>query len=146
MNPIVTLQSGVPFTPADPRDLALSGVSNGVRLLSNGDITLSTSRPRGEQIARYFNTTAFQLPPAGSYGATGRNIIRGPGDANVDFSVFKSFAIREGIRLQFRSEFFNLFNRPALGAPVAAFNSPNFGQITTAGAGPVIQFGLRLTY
>jgi hypothetical protein len=146
LNPIVTLQSGVPFTPSDSRDLALSGVGNGIRLLANGDITLSTSRSRGEQIARYFNTAAFALPPASSYGVTGRNILRGPGDANVDFSIFKSFAIWESIRLQFRSEFFNLFNRPALGAPVSTFNSPNFGQITSAGPGRVIQFGLRLTY
>ncbi|HUQ92369.1 MAG TPA: TonB-dependent receptor, partial [Bryobacteraceae bacterium] len=146
LNPIVTLQSGVPFTPFDSRDLALSGVGNGVRLMSNGDMELPTSRPRGEQIARYFNTTAFFLPPAGTYGVTGRNILRGPGEANVDFSVFKSFPIRETVRLQFRSEFFNLFNRPGFGNPVATFNSPNFGQITTAGPGRVLQFGLRLTY
>ncbi|MEO7648973.1 MAG: hypothetical protein ABIZ80_00765, partial [Bryobacteraceae bacterium] len=146
LNPIVTLQSGVPFTPFDSRDLALSGVGNGVRLMSNGDITLPTSRSRGQQISQYFNTAAFSLPPAGAYGVTGRNILRGPGDANVDFSVFKSFPIREAMRLQFRSEFFNLFNRPALGQPINTFNTPNFGQITGSGAGRVIQFGLRFSY
>ncbi|MFN0166130.1 MAG: TonB-dependent receptor domain-containing protein [Bryobacteraceae bacterium] len=145
LNPIISVQSGVPFTPFDSRDLALAGIGNGIRLLTNGDITLSTSRPRGDQIARYFNTTAFSLPAAGSFGASGRNILRGPGEASVDFSVFKSFFLFERARIQFRSEFFNLFNRPAFGNPINTFNSPNFGQITTAGPGRVVQFGLRLT-
>lgn len=145
-NAIVELESGVPFTPFDSRDLALVGVGSGVRLMQSGDARLDSSRPRGELVARYFNPAVYSLPPEGTYGATGRNTLRGPGTINTDFSLFKNFAIKEIARVQFRAEFFNLFNRPTFSNPVATFNSPTFGTIQSASPGRVIQLGLRLTY
>lgn len=146
MNAIVSLQSGVPFTPSDSRDLALTGVGSGVRLVASGDPTLSSSRSRGEMVRQYFNTAVFNDPVAGSFGSTGRNILRGPGYANLDFSLFKTFTITEAVKLQLRGEAFNLLNRPNFNNPIADFSNPNFGAITSASAGRVLQLGLRLAF
>ena len=87
---------------------------------------------------------AFALPALGTFGTAGRNILRGPGSATVNFGVFKSFRILEGHDLQFRSEFFNLFNRVNLGNPGTSVSAAGtFGKITSAGDPRVIQFALR---
>lgn len=111
-----------------------------------GNPFLDTSRPRGELIDRYFNTSAFTVNAVGTFGNSGRNIIRGPGDATVDAGVSKNFIIREGMRLQFRSEFFNLFNRVNLGNPNTNASAVQFGRITGAGSPRVIQFALKFMF
>jgi hypothetical protein len=68
---------------------------------------------------------------------------------NFDFSVMKNASIREGMRLQFRAEFYNLTNTPFLGGNGAVtnnFNSPSFGKVTQAGDPRVIQLGLKLLF
>jgi hypothetical protein len=59
---------------------------------------------------RWFNTAAFVTPPNFVYGNSGVNILDGPGFAQVDFALQKSFSIRERASLQFRVEAANLFN------------------------------------
>lgn len=145
-NAIVEIESGVPFTPFDSRDLALAGVGSGVRLMQTGDAALDASRPRSALTSRYFNTQVYSLPPEGHFGVSGRNTLRGPGTVNTDFSLFKNFTVREKAKFQFRSEFFNLFNRPNFGNPVATFNSPTFGTIQSSNNGRVVQLGLRITF
>ena len=123
---------------------------------------------KADEVNEYFNTAAV-VPPgqmaAGTYGNSGRNIITLPGLYVVNFSVIKDFKFTERYRLQFRSEFFNLFNHANFGCgggdfspliqgnwntsggcgdPINEANSSNFGQITTAGEGRVIQFALKL--
>ena len=61
-------------------------------------------------------------------------------------SFFKSFPIREHHRLQFRAEFFNIFNKANFGNPASALTSPNVAQILGAAPGRVIQFGLRYSF
>ena len=64
--------------------------------------------------------------------------------ANVDFLLAKNIPIREGMRLQFRSEFFNIFNRVNLGDPVLDFTNPSFGKILGTFNDPhILQFGLK---
>jgi len=106
---------------------------------------------------QYFDPTAFALPPPGFYGNAGRNILIGPGFANVDFSLMKTtpLGISEGSRLEFRAEFFNLLNRANFAVPsfTQVFNAASRGPV--AGAGRItrtvsssrqLQFGLRLVY
>ena len=57
-----------------------------------------------------FNTCAFADPPEGSFGNTGMNTVEAPGFGNWDFSLFKNFRLSERTHLQFRAEFFNVFN------------------------------------
>ena len=84
------------------------------------------------------------MQPFGTLGTAGRNILEGPGTNNVDFSLLKNIALTERHRLQFRSEFFNLFNRtnfdfperictvPTTAAPGASCTGGTFGRLTAA--------------
>jgi hypothetical protein len=66
---------------------------------------------------RYFDICAFVLPQAGFYGNLGRNTLIGPGLATFDFALTKNTSLTEGTSLQFRAEFFNLFNRANFSRP-----------------------------
>ncbi len=79
------------------------------------------------KVEKWYDPTAFELQPAGFYGNLGRNTVIGPGLVTVDFSLVKTFPIRETHTLTFRSEFFNLFNR-------ANFGIPNRSVFTSSGA------------
>ena len=105
---------------------------------------MSGSRSRAQKIAEWFNPAAFQINQPGTYGTSGRNSLYGPGSFNTDLGLFKNFVIREGMRLQFRSEFFNVFNNVNLGNPNNSMLSPTIGSISSAGPPRIIQFGLKL--
>jgi len=94
----------------------------------------------------WFNIRAFQDPIAGAYGDCGEGVIRGPGAANWDISLFKNTHILERTTLQFRAEFFNTFNHVNLGGPDTNIDDPTFGQIHSADAGRIIQLGLKLLF
>jgi len=83
------------------------------------------------------------LPALGRYGSAGRGIFSGPAMAQTDLAILKDFRIRESHRLQFRAEFFNLFNQVNFNNPVANLASSTYGRITGSQPGRVIQFGLK---
>ena len=90
-----------------------------------------------------------QLDPiaqGGQFGSAGRNIAQGPGFQQWDFSALKNFRINENKTIQFRGEFFNIFNRANLGLPVNDLNSSNFGQIQTSSPGRLVQFALKFLF
>ncbi len=95
----------------------------------------------------YFNTAGFVTAGTG-WGNTGRNILRGPSQANFDFSAVKNFAIGERRNLQWRSEFFNIFNHPNFGNPSSSISTVStFGTINSTVANPrVIQFALKFLF
>ena len=73
--------------------------------------------------------------------------VRGPGQANCDFSLFKSYTMHEGIRAQFRFEVFNLTNTPLFNGMNTTFGSATFGQITNQANYPrIVQLGVRVSY
>ena len=79
------------------------------------------------------NENAFVRPPSGEQGNLGRNAVRGFGAWQVDFSVRRQFVLTEQLNLQFRAEFFNLFNHPNFGPPISNLvfqGSGIFGQVT----------------
>jgi hypothetical protein len=145
-NGIITLQTGGPLTIFNGVDISYTGIGQD-RVDIIGDPDMPGGRSRGERILQWFNRSAFAQPAPGTFGTIGRNTLRGPGLAAVDFSVFKSFQMPwESHRIEFRSEFFNLFNR-------ANFNNPNtsrinalFGRITSAGEPRIVQLGLRYSF
>ncbi|MGH9353211.1 MAG: hypothetical protein ACRD2G_13800, partial [Terriglobia bacterium] len=142
---IVTLQSGFPFSVLSGVDNSRSG--DGIDyadLVGNPD--LSTSRSTGQLIREYFNTAAFAPNALGTFGTAPRNLLRGPDYADFDFGLMKNFLITEKAALQFRAEFFNLFNRPNFGNPSGSLNSRAFGTITSAGSPRIIQFALKVTF
>jgi hypothetical protein len=98
------------------------------------------------EISQYFNTKAFKTNAVGTYGTGRRNQLYGPGLWNVNYSLFKNFVLSEELKLQFRGEFFNLFNHANLGNPNTSATSPAFGRITSADAPRILQFGLKLVF
>jgi hypothetical protein len=120
--------------------------------------------PEGKSVAAWINSAAF-VSPAGEFGNAPRNLLRGPGTWQIDFGTGKTFSLGERGRLEFRSEFYNIFNHPQLGQPQATFNPSNtsgFGSIintvnlNTAIVSPItpvgsgtpreMQFALRLEF
>jgi hypothetical protein len=95
---------------------------------------------------RWFNTAAFAFPAPGRFGNAGRNIVDGPGYQNVNASLVKNTRITERVNLQFRTEFFNLFNHPNFNLPDSFLGSPTFGVISSARDPRHIQFGLKLLF
>jgi hypothetical protein len=113
------------------------------------NLTAGGALASGQQsIAEWFNTAAFVIPSPAAYGNAGRNILRGPGTTNLDFSLSKSipWGTTETRRVQIRSEFFNGLNHTNFGLPQTSIDSPAFGTITTAAPAREIQLGVRLEF
>ena len=147
LNGIVTLQSGLPFSVTAGVNRSLSGGSGDrADLIGSGPVATYGGRSRAQFIHDYFDTTRFALPALGTYGTAGRNILEGPGLANVDASAFKNFRILERLQMTLRWEIFNLFNRPNFANPVASASSAQFGQITSAGSPRIMQVALKLIF
>ncbi|MCL4850075.1 MAG: TonB-dependent receptor [Bryobacteraceae bacterium] len=144
-NGIITLTSGSWLTVVSGVDNSQSAV-NQDRADIIGDPHLDSGRPRQETLDSYFNTKAFTANAVGTFGTSGRNILQGPGDAVVDAGLAKTFPIREDMRIQFRSEFFNLLNRVNLGNPNLNASAAQFGRITTAGSPRVLQLALKFIF
>jgi hypothetical protein len=90
-------------------------------------------------------------PALGTFGNLGRNVVRAPGFANWDVSFSKKAELfrtanDHPVQLQFRGEFFNLFNHTQWSGVSAAVGAANFGQITSARDPRLTQLGLRLIF
>jgi hypothetical protein len=143
---ILTLQDGRPFSALSGVDNSFSGINSDFADLI-GDPHLDTGRPRGELISRYFNTAAFAPNRVGTFGTAPRGLLRGPGLANFDLALIKSFPVKEQMAIQFRSEFFNLFNRPNFNNPYNVQRvTARFGRLESAGDPRIIQFALKLSF
>lgn len=103
------------------------------------------------RVNQWFNTSCFSQPAQFTFGNEPRNDtqVTAPGIANWDASVFKNFSVdkAERVSLQFRAEFFNLFNRVQFGYPNTSFGASNFGVINSQLNNPrLVQFALRLKF
>jgi hypothetical protein len=96
--------------------------------------------------ADYFNPAAFAAVTTVSYGNVGRNTLRGPGVWNTNMSIVRDFAIKESIKFQFRTEFYNLANTSHFNAPDTNVNDSNFMQVTSSYGERNIRFGARITF
>ena len=153
LNGILTLQTGTPYS-------IVQIVGNNIIQRANFNPAFSgsieTSGSTQSRLNGFFNIAAFApstlgtttFDPNNPFGNTPRNLLYGPGQKNMDFSIVKFIPIRESLRAEFRTEFFNLFNW-------ANFANPNnniavgttFGRISSTSAGPrVIQFAFKLNF
>lgn len=143
VNGITTVQSGSPFTPivANPTTNAGSGGAIRPNRIGNGQIPASQ-----RSVNHWFNVADFVVPPPFHFGNSGRNVLRGPGLADFDFSLFRHIPITERVNLEFRAEVFNIFNHPNFGLPDASVDTPQAGIITSALDPRQIQFALQLRF
>ncbi len=151
---ISTLASGTPFTVYS--GVQQTGVgSNGVdRPDQVGTPALSTSRKiREDYFGLGANNPSFFTIPTGQFGALGRDTFRGPALHNFDFALIKDTTLAthasgsEVAVLQFRAEFFNLFNIVNFGLPSNIVKGTGFGEISrTAGTSRQIQFSVKLIF
>jgi hypothetical protein len=79
---------------------------------------------------KIFNRAAFTAPPVGQQGNLGRNVFRGFNAWQADVSLQRQFHLTDKLNLNFRSEFFNIFNHPNFGSPINTLTSPLFGRST----------------
>src|SRR5262249_28766983 len=116
---VLSFQTGRPFTVALRSDLDNSntgrtnlgfGANDRPHIVGNPNV--SDPNP-----AHWFNTAAFAVPPFGSFGNAGRNILEGPGSGTVDMSLIKNTLVSERMNIQFRVEAFNLFDRANFNLP-----------------------------
>jgi hypothetical protein len=156
---VTTFQRGFP--------LKITWAGSGTAL-ENANLGVSNVRPNvvsgcsksagGGHVTNWFNTNCFAAPPAWGFGSESRtdSTLRTPGIRNFDFAVFKRTSITERVGLEFRTEFFNLFNHPYFAPPGTGFDGTptgnGFGQITGTVQGGVasperlIQFALKLVF
>ena len=150
INAIASMLTGFPFTPQVGSNRSGDGDTRNPDRPSLNP-TFSGPVVPGKP-SQWFNPNAFIQPGVGTYGNLGRGVFEGPGLANVDLSLFKTFPLHEKVNLQFRAESFNLLNRANFGTPNAiVFSggavSPSAGLITsTATTSRQIQFGLKLAF
>jgi hypothetical protein len=149
VNVIEKLTSGFPIF------VIASNNSSGVNLTNNGNNFVRPDQTCGakadnQTLNKWFNTQCFADPAAGELGDAPRAPAYGPRFVNTDFSIIKRFplAFREGTDLDFRAEFFNLFNHAQFGLPGSDVDSAtNFGVITSTVNNPrLIQFALKLRF
>jgi hypothetical protein len=154
LNGINTANTGLPvnidYNPSSFNDV--TGISQsadyrGVALLRPNVSGSALSQSTAQSLLTYFAGYSLTTPsPNAPFGNLGRNAFRVPGFEQWDLGVSKNFLIREGIRLQFRSEFFNILNHTNFGVPNNVSTSSAFGTITTTYPPRQIQFALKLIF
>jgi Carboxypeptidase regulatory-like domain len=162
---VTQFQTGTPFNITEPTDRSVSGAGSDRPDYVGGDIQFFDPRNVDTSLGgpnRYFNGTGggtgtsatnpffrrvgtgpTAAQGAGRFGNFGRNVFHGPGMVNWDFSVLKRTRVREGQDLEFRAEFFNIFNEAQFLNPNGSIGSPNFGLISTTRDPRLIQFALK---
>jgi carboxypeptidase family protein len=139
-------QTGAPFNIKSGRDNSLTGLGNDRPKLTG----VSAAAPSGADKRVWFNPAAFAVNDVGTFGELGRNVFYGPQLYSFDMGLFKIFPIKERASVQFRAEFFNIFNQVNFNNPNTTVTGGGFGNITStspAGGDPrIIQFGLKLAF
>lgn len=145
---LAMLRSGIALNVTQPRNTV--GSDNATNQRPDRVLGVSPYLPN-PTASLWLNPAAFQVAPQGRFGNSGRHPIHGPGFFQTDLSLLKDFRIAEGRKLQFRTEVFNLFNRPNFAQPNTVAGTPNFGQIfntlgRTIGSGTARQIQLVLRF
>jgi hypothetical protein len=155
LNSIVTVRSGFPYTVFSGVGNSMLGTeSNGYMERADliGNPNLPSSRPLAQRLSEWFNPAAFTYNAIGTFGNSPRNFLTGPNYGDFDMGLVKSFPIQKGPfretqRIDFRAEFFNLFNRANFYNPQSTVtDGPTFGTILGAYDPRIIQFALKYSF
>ena len=141
VNGVIAAYTGTPFSVSAP-GTSLNAPSNS-QTANQVKATVDRIGNTGPG-QLYYDPTAFSaVTAANTFGTSGRNILRVPGVLNTDLNITREFVVKEGIKLQFRSEFFNFANTSHFGGPSSSVTSGTFMQITSASGERQVRFGLR---
>jgi hypothetical protein len=160
---ILTAQTGSPFTPVISGNVSCTGEFQNFGALTDRPDLVGNPYPSNQTPNQWVRPAAFSNPFADAgghcaFGNAGRNILRGPGLSDWDFSLVRHFKLGEKKALEFRAEMFNIFNHANFATPERDVASSSFGQIFNtvqplagiASGGPgdprEIQFALRFTF
>jgi hypothetical protein len=151
VNTIANFSSGTPFTVYDTTNVSLQGQAPEITGAYSSRPDLVADPNAGpHSVEAWVPRAAFlRLNPvtqAGQFGNEGRNVIRGPGIANIDVSALKDFVISETMRVQFRAECFNVANHANFGLPDNNIADLNFGRISIAGSPRLFQAALKFIF
>ena len=142
-NAVFSARSGAPFTV----NLAVDRANIGAGPAQRPDQVREANLPAHERTpARWFDTDAFVLPAPFSFGSARRNSVIGPGFANLDAALAKTWPLAGRSSLEFRWEVFNALNRANFDLPNRIFGSPNFGRIFSARPPREMQVGVRVVF
>jgi hypothetical protein len=146
---IAVVQTGQPYGVVELTNTT-NAFSPSLRPNVVGSSVLSSDRPKAAKLAQWFNTAAFAIPAANTFGNAGRTDGYGPGLMSMDLSVLKEFRLTaERHRLQFRLEMLNFLNHANFGNPIVSQGNAAFGQITSLYAGNqsrIVQLGLHYKF
>jgi hypothetical protein len=151
---ITTFQRGFPLKITQPGQTALEAANLGVSNIRPDVVPGCNRKAGGGHLSQWFNTSCFASAPDYGPGTEARvdPVLRGPGINNFDFAVFKRTNIGERLGVEFRTEFFNLFNHPYFSMPATGFGTAGFGVINSTVQGGVasperlIQFALKVVF
>jgi len=166
LTPFFRAQTGLPGTLYDSTDPSLSGnYSPGDRLdLIDPNHMYAPHPSRDAAYRQWINPAAFASPKVGTFGNSGRNVIRGPGQWVDDLSLAKNFKLHESVLLKFRADAYNAFNHTRIGTCTGGFtfgfggvacgmvqdiNSAGFGGYagySSITSGRTIQLGMQILY
>jgi hypothetical protein len=145
---VTTWQSGLPFSLVTGADNSFS--SAGIDRADFIGTNLSQARLSGlshaQMVDRFLNTSLFVSNAVGTFGNSGRNILRGPRSFNTDLGVIKNNNFTDRMKLQFRAEFFNIFNNVNFNGPGSTVGTPGFGKITGARDPRILQLMLKVMF
>ena len=144
---IVTAESGQPFTPTLSQGNDNSNTGNsGQQAGSDRPNVKGTTHLSHPGPAEWFNTAAFSVAPANTYGNAGRNSLLGPGYSSFDISLLRRFTLPERATLTLEAQSFNLLNRPNFSLPSPFADQPSFGIISSASDPRELQFAARVSF
>ena len=146
---IISWRGGFPYSIVDSSDNSFSGVGRDRADLvgSLRAAVLSSSRSHAQLVQEWFNPTVFADNAVGTFGNSGKNILRGPRFFETDLGLMKTTQITERTSAQFRAEFFNAFNNVNFSRPHNDFRDPQVAQITGLDGKPrILQFALKLMF
>jgi len=149
LSTIVRWQGGFPFTIFSGYDNSFSGVNEDRADFTGSNLheaKLSSGRSHGELVDKWFNTSLFQPNAPGTFGNTGKNILRGPRTFATNLALVKDTKITEKANVQFRAEAFNVFNNVNFADPDHTQADGQFGQITGARDPRILQFALKVMF
>jgi trimeric autotransporter adhesin len=146
VNAVTVYQTGFPLQVY--QNDANTAYGYGAQRPNATGVSPGTSGSVEDSLNDYINPAAFSLAPAGTFGNLSRTLsLLGPGQKNWDLSVFKSYAIKERFKAQFRCEALNAFNSPLFASPNTNFSSGSFGKISTqSNFARQLQLALRFTF